>query len=202
MASRDKLALRSREGCTGRGGHPRFCLLCLSQPHSPIYTLPGGAKVLDSAKKQIILPAMPVFTQKPLVYEEQLSQSTQRNTLQYFLKRVVLWGFFIALRSKRLVTEIERTKQLNKQLLLVFPILQGLSQTLLSPSFSPHPVHSKEHPEPPNTFSWEGAKPPRGLITARAAQFGFVSPHQREGNERSERSRDPPSCSASPAFSS
>lgn len=67
-------------------------LLGLASPSLaiPIYTLLGEQSDLTAAKKQIILPAMAVFTQKPVVYEEQLSQSTQRNTLQYFLKRVLL----------------------------------------------------------------------------------------------------------------
>lgn len=84
-------------------------LLGLASPSLalPVYTLLGEQRDLTAAKKQIILPAMAVFTQNPVVYEEQLSQSTQRSTLQYFLKRV----FFIALRRKRLATEIERTKQ-------------------------------------------------------------------------------------------
>ena len=46
----------------------------------------GEQRNLTAAKEQIILPSVALFTQKALVYEEQLSQSTQRNTLQYFLK--------------------------------------------------------------------------------------------------------------------
>lgn len=127
---------------------------------APIYTLLGEQRCLASVReKQIILPAVPVFTQTPLVYEEQLSQSTQRNTLQFyfFFKRVgfcfVVFFFFIASRSKRLATEIERTKQCNKQLLLVFLILP---KPCSHSSCSSHPGHSrahKEHPEPPKTLS-------------------------------------------------
>lgn len=102
--------------------------------------------------------------------------------------------FFIAPRSKRLATEIERTKQLKKQLLLVFLILSGLSQTLLSPSSpsscSPHPQTQQGAPRTYKNTQLGRGKASQGArhSTARAARFGFVSPHQREGNERSGRS--------------
>lgn len=137
---------------------------------------------------------MAMFTQKPLVYVEQLSQSTQRNTLQYFLKRF----YFIASRSKRLATEIERMRQLTKQLLLVSLILHLLlfhpptnpvhpqlpPQVLSTPSaWGPshscpmlsrcqHDRPSEEHPVPAKTCSWGRGKAPQGTRHSTAPQRG------------------------------
>lgn len=108
---RCKVGAGGCSGVAGRGGNLGSVRACPPSLTLLVYALPGERRHLTAAKKQIILPATAVFTQKPLVYEEQLSQSTQRNSLQYFLKS---FFFFTASRIKRLPTEIGRTRQLNR----------------------------------------------------------------------------------------
>lgn len=136
---------RDGEGCSGvtsRGGHPGLHLdLHPTSSLSPFNTLLGERIHLTAAKKQIILPAMAVFTQKPLVYEEQLSQSTQRNTAIFFE------GFFFSLLSETKgylrKKENEAALQNNCCLFLSCCISSSiLSQTPFAPGSQPRcPPH-------------------------------------------------------------